>query len=203
MGAALRIWCDCGKLQGVFRDVAAGNGNRTVCYCRDCQAFARFLERPDVLDVQGGTEIFQHSPRGLVFTEGVEQLACLRLSDKGMLRWYAACCRTPIANTLPSPSMCFVGLIRAAWNPQDDALLGPIRNRVQAQSAVGDTAELAASKGIPLPVFARVLWILLKARLRGDHRYSPFFDAATGEPRVEPQVLSAEARRALDGRTKA
>lgn len=199
MEAALRIHCDCGKFQGVFRDVAAGSGNRTVCYCRDCQAFARFLERPDVLDAHGGTELFQHSPRELLFTEGTEQLACVRLSDKGMLRWYAACCRTPIANTMPTSAMPFMGLISAVWDAEGDALLGPVRNRVQAQSTIGDTGELEASRGIPLTVFARVLWLLLKARLRGDHRHSPFFDPSTGQPRARPQVLSPEARRALDG----
>ncbi|WP_043764641.1 DUF6151 family protein [Algiphilus aromaticivorans] len=199
METALRIRCDCGKLQGIFRGVAAGSGNRTVCYCRDCQAFARFLERPDVLDAHGGTEVFQHSPRGLVFTEGTAQLACVRLSDKGMLRWYAACCRTPIANTMPASAMPFVGLISAAWDAEGDTLLGPVRNRIQAQSAIGDTGDLEASQGVPLPVFVRVLWLLIKARLRGDHRHSPFFDAATGQPRARPQVLSPEARRALEG----
>ena len=60
--------------------------------------FARFLERPDVLDPAGGTDIFQ-MPSGCVkLTAGMDALRCLRLSNK-VLRWYADCCRTPIANT--------------------------------------------------------------------------------------------------------
>jgi len=71
--------------------------NRCVCYCRDCQAFAHFLGKVDaILDERGGSEIIQVLPRNLTFTQGIELLACMRLTEKGLLRWYAACCNTPI-----------------------------------------------------------------------------------------------------------
>ncbi|HKA15470.1 MAG TPA: hypothetical protein VKH41_10675 [Myxococcota bacterium] len=41
-----------------------------------------------------------------------------------------------------------------------------------------------------MSVIARVLWIGAAARLRGDHRRSPFFDA-TGTPASSPRVLTA------------
>ena len=56
--------------------------------CRDCQAFAHFLERPDILDAAGGTDIFRMPPGQVMFTAGFEALHCLRLSGK-VSRWYA------------------------------------------------------------------------------------------------------------------
>jgi len=44
-------------VRGVAREVAPHSSFRFVCYCTNCQAFARFLERPDVLDDAGGTDI--------------------------------------------------------------------------------------------------------------------------------------------------
>jgi hypothetical protein len=32
-----------------------------------------------------------------------DAMGCLRLSDKGVFRWYTDCCRTPIGNTAASP----------------------------------------------------------------------------------------------------
>src|SRR5262245_25612243 len=96
----LAIRCDCGAVRGVARGVSGERGNRVVCYCDDCQSFAHVLERSeDTLDAHGGTEIFQMSPAQLEFTAGADRLACLRLTPKGLLRWYASCCRTPIGNT--------------------------------------------------------------------------------------------------------
>src|SRR3974390_706703 len=61
----LRLRCQCGKVRGVAEEVAPYAGFRFVCYCRDCQAFASFLDRPDVLDAAGGTDIF-HTAVGRV-----------------------------------------------------------------------------------------------------------------------------------------
>jgi hypothetical protein len=51
----LKLACQCGYVRGVATEVAPNSGFRFICYCQDCQAFARFLERPDVLDRAGGT----------------------------------------------------------------------------------------------------------------------------------------------------
>jgi hypothetical protein len=37
-------------VRGVAREVSPSSGFRLLCYCKDCQGFARFLERADVLD---------------------------------------------------------------------------------------------------------------------------------------------------------
>src|SRR6202011_2265415 len=58
----LPLRCRRGRVRGVASDVSPSTGFRFVCYCKDCQAFARFLKRADVLDPAGGTDIFQMPP---------------------------------------------------------------------------------------------------------------------------------------------
>ena len=41
-------------------------------------------------------------------------------------------------------------------------------------------------------MFLHLAGFLLMARLRGDHRHTPFFDARTGEPVATPRVLSED-----------
>jgi len=47
-----------------------------------------------------GVALYQTRPDCVHIDDGAEHLACLRLSPKGLLRWYASCCDTPLANTL-------------------------------------------------------------------------------------------------------
>src|SRR5258708_39078997 len=100
--------CRCGCMRGIASNVSPSSGFRFVCYCKDCQAFARFLDRADVLDPAGGTNIFHLPPRRVTLTAGTDALRCLSLSNK-VLRWYTECCRTPIANTAAWPHFPAVG----------------------------------------------------------------------------------------------
>src|SRR5580693_8835680 len=105
-----QLQCRCGTLRGF---VSPSHGvNRCVCYCRDCQAFAHFLGRADeILDASGGTDVIQTRAANVVFTEGREALACMRLTPNGMLRWYSTCCKTPVGNTTANSKVSFVGLV--------------------------------------------------------------------------------------------
>lgn len=197
MPVDLPIRCSCGALRGVASGVSGAVGNRVVCYCDDCQSFLHFLgNATEVLDAHGGTDIFQMSPARLRFTEGSERLACMRLRPRGLLRWYADCCKTPIGNTPPTRALPFVGLIRVCVEPfsgvlSADGVLGPVRARVNARFAKGERAALDAHDKATASMILRFLRILAMARLRGDQARSPFFDAA-GAPIVEPHVLSEE-----------
>jgi hypothetical protein len=75
-------------MRGVASNVSPSTGFRFVCYCTDCQAFARFLDRADVLDPAGGTDIFHMPPARVKLTAGTDAMRCLRLSNK-VLRWLA------------------------------------------------------------------------------------------------------------------
>src|SRR5687767_6325224 len=51
-----RLRCQCGAIRGYV--ALPAKTVRAICYCRDCQAFARYLERAgDILDEHGGTDI--------------------------------------------------------------------------------------------------------------------------------------------------
>ena len=196
MPADFTIQCACGAFRGLVRDLSSKCCHRIVCYCDDCQLFAHFLGRAEeIMDSHGGTEIWQMSPARIEFTHGMDQLACVRLTDQGLLRWYVECCKTPIGNTLPTFKVPFVGLIHACLRGADAAIAGaipgPIRARVHARFASGDLTGLPVHARIPMLYLLRVLVMLVKARLNGDHRRSPFFDAHTGQPRASPQVLKS------------
>jgi hypothetical protein len=183
--------CQCGTVQGVVADPR--NANHCVCYCRDCQAFAHFLGRAEaVLDERGGSEIIQIPPRNLTFTQGSEAVACMRLTQKGLLRWYAGCCNTPIGNTLATPKISFIGLVHNCLESGDQSLddsFGPIRAWVNPKGAKGDPKPEVAGQG------AVVWWFItrvLRARLNGDYKRNPLFNADTGKPVMIPRVLGAD-----------
>ena len=185
------LQCQCGTIKGAVAN--PGNANRCVCYCRDCQAFAHFLGRVnEVLDERGGSEIIQIPPRNLTFTQGREALACMRLTEKGLLRWYAACCNTPIGNTLSTPKISFVGLVHNCIESRDRSLddsFGPIRAWVNPKGAKGEPKPAAAGQG---PVIWWFITRVLRARLNGDYKHTPLFHADTGRPVVIPRVLSSD-----------
>ena len=59
----LKLACSCGKVTGLVHDAEPGKGNRIVCYCKDCQAFAKAVEREeDTVNQYGGTDIYQVAP---------------------------------------------------------------------------------------------------------------------------------------------
>jgi hypothetical protein len=194
----LPLRCRCNRLRGVARNVSPSSGLRFTCYCVDCQTFARFLARPDVLDAAGGTDIF-HMPAGRVkLTEGADALRCLRLSKK-VLRWYAECCRTPIANTARGPRFPIVAVIHSfmdheseGWSP--DEVLGPPLCRIYERSAVGPLPKNAPPPPSLRVILRRRAALVLGAWLHGLGRPSAFFDERTGAPRAEPRALTVHER---------
>lgn len=200
----LPIRCSCGALRGMLRDASPESGNRCICYCDDCQSFAYFLGRADeILDEHGGTDILQTSSGHLEFNDGLGQLACVRLSDSGMFRWYAACCKTPIGNTPPTSRVPFVGLIHSCVDhagegrSRDDAL-GSVRMRGFARFAKGERSKLDAHEAAPAAMGPRVIEILQEALRRGDQNRSPFFMGNSDEPCVSPRILTAIELRDLE-----
>jgi hypothetical protein len=159
-------------------------GSHVMCYCADCQSHARHLGRTDMLD-QGGSDIFQTIPSAFRIDAGQEHLAMQRLGPRGMYRWYAGCCNTPIANTLNKNSLPFVG-----------AVLPP------GAQGFGKITAIANTQSAPIKIRQRGLfgavWSLLTrailAKLRGQTA-SPFFNAEGG-PVIEGRVLTKEERKA-------
>ena len=187
-------------MRGVASNVSPSTGFRFVCYCEDCQAFARFLDRTDVLDPAGGTDIFHMPPGRVKLTAGTDAMRCLRLSDK-VLRWYTECCRTPIGNTPARPGFPVIGMVHcfmdhAADGRSRDEVLGPPLCRIFERSAVRPLPPNAP--GPPsVGLFARRASKLLGWWLRGLGRPTPFFDDRTKAPCAVPRVLTPSERAAL------
>ena len=196
---AVPLRCRCGHVRGVANEVGPKSGFRFVCYCRDCQAFARFLERPDVLDTAGGTEIF-HMPAGRVkLATGTDAVRCLHFSSR-VFRWYTHCCRTPIANTA-GPRFPIVGLIHSFMSfdtggRSRDEVLGAPLCRIFEGSAAGPLPPNAPPRR-SLGLVARRGPALLGWWLRGLGRPNPFFAEPTNAPLSVPRVLTTGERAAL------
>src|SRR5262249_32120646 len=101
-------------------------------------------------------------PGRVKLTAGTEAVRCLRLSNKGVLRWYTDCCRTPIANTAASPRFPVIAvvhsfMVHAGHGAFLDEVLGPPLCRIYERSAVR-----------PLPAEAArptVAWSLRQPRI--------------------------------------
>lgn len=194
MSSDLPFGCTCGCITGSVRGVTQRNARRLSCLCDDCQTYAQFLGRgAEILDVFGGTDLSYATPSQVRLEHGHEQLACVRLRAKGLLRWYARCCNTPLLHTTSSPRIAFVGIPHLALHPADaaprrDRDLGPLRVRLQARFAKAAPPP-GAHEGVPFARLAasraRILWDSLCLR----HAPSPVFDPA-GDPIALPLVLS-------------
>lgn len=184
------IRCRCGILRGYLGHPE--KTNRGVCYCKDCQAFAHFLGANGILDENGGTEVIQTLPGNVNFTEGTEALACMRLTEKGLLRWYAGCCNTPLGNTPANFRIAYAGLVHNCLESGDESLetvFGPLRLRVNTKSAKGEPKP--ESMGL-VSTILRVMGMLMRARIDGSYKQTPFFVASSGRPIVTPGVLGRE-----------
>ena len=197
----LLLRCRCGHVRGVASQVLLSSGFRFVCYCKDCQALARLLDRLDVLDAAGGTDIFQTPAGHVKLTTGTNAVRCLRLSTKGVFRWYTDCCQTPIANTAAGARFPVAALIHSfidleASSVSRDEVLGPPLCRIYERSAAG---PLPATAPAPpsLGLFVRRASMILGWWMRGLARPSPFFDDHTNAPRSMPRVLTPNERAAL------
>jgi hypothetical protein len=170
---------------------------RATCYCKDCQAYARWLDRPGVADAQGGTDMVAMNPAAVHITAGSEQIACMSLSGKGILRWYAACCRTPLGNTPRDGRIAYVGVVAMGLSParEMDAAFGR-----KGKTVINSGSARGKVKATPVGFVVgglRILRRILGARLR---RQGPmlFFDGE-GQPIRGIEVLSTDERVSLGG----
>jgi len=196
MTRQLLLRCRCGALRGVATEISPTTGSHLVCYCDDCQVFAQWLGSHVPLDAHGGTEVYQLSPSQLSLTDGIDQLACVRLSSNGLHRFYTRCCRSHVGNAV-SAKVPFIGMSSGFIEPFGDAeerraTLGEI-GYIQGRFARGGRPPHAPNRAT-----SGLLWksarLLLGWLVTGKGKPSPFFDAKTGRARVEPQILGPETR---------
>jgi len=192
MSSDLPIQCACGELRGFIHDLSPNSSNRIVCYCSMFQQYAADMGRGDeVLDEHSGTDLLQVSWASLRFTEGAEHLTCKQLSPGGSLRWYAACCDSPIANTLDSRQLPSTGVVHTCLRPSGlgrslDALVGPVRAGVNGNFAPELARSLKTTRWDTLALAVSAIPMVLRWRWRGDHLRSPFPIEPSGPTKAPP-----------------
>lgn len=154
-------------------------GTHVLCKCRSCRRALELFGLAELAD--GGVDLFQTTPDRIAFATGLDRLAVMSLTPKGLLRWYARCCDTPMFNTFRSPALPFAGVL--VHSLADPAPLGPI---VATGFITGPDGKQRHDHG------NRVIWRFAKrtlaAKLSGRARRNPFFDS-TGQP-ISPPVLA-------------
>jgi hypothetical protein len=189
----MQIQCECGSFRAELTRFPQNTPGRLKCYCDDCQAFLSYLNRLDLLDENGGTEVIPAYPADIRILAGKEFLKCTRLHPRGMFRFSTTCCNTPVVNTdIGRP---WAGIHRRVYTVQDptllDRTLGPIKSSIMGRFAKGapppGTPDKFDFKGMAI-----VLPYLLKGVLLGKGKKSPFFE--NGEPVSAPTVLTREER---------
>jgi hypothetical protein len=197
MSREIELSCRCGAVHGRVTNASAEVVNRSICYCDDCQAYAHWLHREDLLDAHGGSDIVQVAPATLSFDRGQERIRGLRLTGKGLYRWYASCCSTPLGNTL-HPGIPFVGIpvqsFAGGLSQVTDAF-GPVRGAVFGKFAVGSAPP--GSTRIDWRLMAGIVRRVLGWRLSGKSWPHPFFDRESRAARYPVTSLTSGERDAL------
>ncbi len=178
--------CACGKVQGLAKNVAPKTGNRIVCHCTDCQNFAQYLKSSTTLDEHGGTDIFQMPLNGVEITQGKEHIQCIRWNKKGLFRWYADCCKTPMGNTMSS-KVAFIGVIHDFMDDAKsrDENLGPVRAYVMIPKEPTPKRKATSMlKAGPQIILKLITW-----KLKGLNKPSSFFEE-DGTPIATPKIMS-------------
>jgi hypothetical protein len=199
METDVELSCQCGKIHGIARGISPSVVNRVLCYCDDCQAFLHYLERADLFEPHSGTDVVQVAPQVVSFDKGNQSIVALRLTSKGMYRWYASCCKTPLGNTV-SPSFPFIGMPLEVFRDVNDArsqneLFGPVRGASFGKFATEGIP--AGSTKVNFRVVIRALRLVLGWKLSGKTWPHPFFDRTSKTPSYPVYTLSSDEREAL------
>jgi len=182
------LQCQCGKIKGTIKNATASSGNHVMCCCSDCQKFAQYLnQESNVLDQFGGTQIYQTSQSQVTIEEGADQLRSMRLTPKGMLRWYSGCCNTAIGNSM-NASVPFFGIIHSFINVENKTeQFGPVRAYVQTKDATETPDYPFHSEKYPIGITLRIARKMISWKLRGMHKPTVFFDSE-GKPVSKPVI---------------
>lgn len=186
---SVELQCDCGEVCLSLTDARAANVNRVICYCRDCQAYAHALERADLLDGAGGTDLVQIAAGTLRIEQGAERVRGMRLTANGAFRWYAACCNSPIAN-MASITAVGLGLFVSVFQlppASIDKLVGKPMGGIHGEQAAG-TAP-AGTSGITARIMARSVPKVMKWKVQGKMQPNPFLAGEPPQPAFPVTVL--------------
>ena len=179
--AGVAFGCACGAVSGRGDPCTRHSGTHVQCFCTDCRRADLHLDQPD--PANSGVGLFITTADTVSFATGTDQFACFQLSRSGPLRWYAACCTTPLFNTSPKRQFPFVAVHVGRLVDRD--VLGPVKLRTFRPSGNGRSRH----SGNPIAFF-QVVGRVLSARVTGRWRKTPFFDKVSGRPIIAPQRVT-------------
>lgn len=191
MSNIVPLECLCGSVKGRLNVVPASFFH-VHCLCCDCQDFASHLSNKEkILDEHGGSELFQTYPAFLEITTGQNNIGCMQLREKGLYRWHTTCCDMPLANTMSSSKVPFVGVsikFMQFSNEQEKLkALGPVTMKAFGKYSVGEMPKDAHYK-FPISYMPKILSFMLKGMFSKKNSPSPFFNGK--EPVAKINVLS-------------
>lgn len=181
--------CACEKVQGEVAADTLKSGTRVVCHCDDCRAFQIALGRDDP-GAQTGVDLLQIAPANMHFVHGTEHLAAMRLSPRGLVRWYASCCDTPLAATMPGRAIPFAGLLIETLHSTDHV------RRVSTHGFLKNADGTTRHKNIGRLVRGLVSRTFA-AYTSGTAKMTPFRDPDSGALIVEPEVIGKARKAAI------
>lgn len=184
MTETLTFSCSCGQVEGHLNDVSPGSTTHIACYCDSC----RMAYAAAGLDTPNRVELVQIMPNRVAFAKGADQIAPIRLTPKGVLRWCAVCCDTPLGTTPGNPKLPVFGLLTDRLAETD--ALGPIVSYAFVPQANGKTGHEGIGQ-----MLRKTVWPMLKSRLSGRWKTTPFFDGTS--PIKPPKMIPRETRDAL------
>jgi hypothetical protein len=179
MSNTIVLECLCGTVKGKL-NVVPGSFFHVHCLCCDCQNFASHLNNEEkILDEHGGSELFQTYPTFMEVTEGKDKIGCMQLRDKGLYRWHTTCCNMPLANTMGSSKIPFIGvsvkLMKFSSEQKKMEALGPVTMKAFGKYSVGEMPKDAHPK-FPISYMPKILGFMLKGMFNKMNNPSPFFN---------------------------
>jgi hypothetical protein len=181
--ASVGFSCRCGKIHGRLTDIDPDRGTHVRCHCDDCRRANAHFGIPG--SRAEGVCIWQTTPDKVKIDEGAVHMRLMRLSSKGVLRWYAGCCDTPLFNTMATPKLPFVGVLTDRLD--DTAPLGPIIAEGFVEGDDGTSRHVHGGR-----VIRRFISRTAGARLSGRWKDNPFFDIGTGGPIREAERVRTD-----------
>ncbi|WP_227285052.1 DUF6151 family protein [Boseongicola sp. H5] len=183
----LRFSCTCGALTGHLVEASPRAGAHVICHCEDCRRTLAYYNIP--LPADEGVGLFQTNPDNIRIDTGRRYLGLMRLSPRGLFRWYATCCNTPLFNSSTRPRFPFSSVLTR--NMVDTDPLGPVVGQVFKRGPNGKTRHQGMGR-----LVAGMMLRTGSALVTGKWRQTPFFNIETGEPVATPVIAPKDAGRA-------
>lgn len=190
MSQVVNLECSCGTVKGTVKIVEKSYFH-VHCLCCDCQNFSDKLKNKErILDKHGGSELFQTYPNLVAINQGQDKIGCLQLKEKGLLRWYTTCCNMPLANTMGSYKIPFVGLsvklMKFIDENDKNSAIGPVTLKAFGKYSIGDK-PVDTHERFPLSYMPKILLFMIKGMFKKSYKPSPFFKQKN--PIINPERI--------------